>query len=357
MGATSPASPAKEKKRQKSFISLRWQLILTFTFLFTGVFSITFYWFYEFSTERAMSRLRADMEGTLKGAVKGIDVTELMELYEEGEPNAEGFSDDPRYLHQIEWFEFVHSVEPSAWLYTYLIRDTEVTEDNPVGKEMVYLVDLWSTQENTSKAAQFLQVEPCPCPQSIRIFESGTGEVDQSLYTDQFVSWLSAYAPLKDAQGEVQAILGLDLQASYVIQIQQAIRQRILVSFAFTYLFIFVLVYYLSGIFTRNLNRLKVAAEGIGEGNYDQNLEAITDTHFADEITTLADVFSLMVNKVKGREEKLQQQVAELEIEIDEKKRQKQVREITETDFFHELKAKSSKMRERKRTNRRSSEA
>lgn len=357
MATTPPLNFLKNPKNKKPFISLRWQLILTFTFLFTGIFSVTFLWFYEFSTNRAMDRLRTDMEGTLDGAVKGLDVEELMELYEEGEPNAVGFSDDPRYLNQLAWFESVNSIEPSAWLYTYLVRDTEVTADNPEGKEMVYLVDLWSTQANTSKAAKFLQVEPCPCPQSIRIFESGIGEVDQELYADQFGNWLSAYAPLKDQQGQVTAILGLDLQASYVTQIQKAIRQRILVSFSFTYLLIFILVYYLSSIFTRNLNRLKIAAEGIGEGNYDQNLGAISATHFSDEITTLVDVFSLMINKVKGREEKLQRQVTELKIEIDEKKRKKQVFEITESDFFQDLKAKSRETRERKKMKERSLDA
>ncbi|MEL6224991.1 MAG: hypothetical protein AAFR31_20345, partial [Cyanobacteria bacterium J06627_8] len=43
-------------------------------------------------TDKMLSRLRADMNSTLLGAAKGVDVEELLALYQEGEPNAEGCS-------------------------------------------------------------------------------------------------------------------------------------------------------------------------------------------------------------------------------------------------------------------------
>ena len=88
----------------------------------------------------------------------------------------------------------------------------------------------------------------------------------------------------------------------------------------------------------------------MGEGEYNQNLDELINTRFSDEISTLADVFKLMANKIKGREEKLKQQVAELKIEIDESKRKKQVAEITESDFFQDLQARAKEMRKRKRS-------
>jgi hypothetical protein len=53
-----------------------------------------------------------------------------------------------------------------------------------------------------------------------------------------------------------------------------------------------------------------------------------------------------MVGKVAQREQKLKQQVAELQIMIDESKRQEQVQEIVDTDFFRDLQAKARTMRE-----------
>jgi GAF domain-containing protein len=48
------------------------------------------------------------------------------------------------------------------------------------------------------------------------------------------------------------------------------------------------------------------------------------------------------------REQSLRQQIQQLRIEIDEVKRQKQVSEIVDTDFFQDLRAKARAMRDRK---------
>jgi hypothetical protein len=58
-------------------------------------------------------------------------------------------------------------------------------------------------------------------------------------------------------------------------------------------------------------------------------------------------VFETMMDKVRQREEKLKQQVTELKIEIDQTKRQKQVSEIVDTDFFQDLVIKARKLRNR----------
>jgi hypothetical protein len=49
------------------------------------------------------------------------------------------------------------------------------------------------------------------------------------------------------------------------------------------------------------------------------------------------------------REQSLRQEIQQLRIEIDEAKRQQQVSEIVDTDFFSELQAKAREMRRRNR--------
>ena len=68
-----------------------------------------------------------------------------------------------------------------------------------------------------------------------------------------------------------------------------------------------------------------------------------------DEISTLTQVFQFMVGKVRERERKLIERVEELKIEINQTKRQAQVSEIVDSDFFKELRIKSQKMRQRVR--------
>ncbi|MEM6449933.1 MAG: hypothetical protein AAF703_06445 [Cyanobacteria bacterium P01_D01_bin.105] len=66
-----------------------------------------------------------------------------------------------------------------------------------------------------------------------------------------------------------------------------------------------------------------------------------------DELGQLARVFSNMAKEVHVREKRLKCQVKALRIEIDEVKREKQVNEIVESDFFQDLTAKANSLRQR----------
>ena len=66
-----------------------------------------------------------------------------------------------------------------------------------------------------------------------------------------------------------------------------------------------------------------------------------------DEIAHLARVFRQMALRVWEREQRLRQEVQYLRIEIDEAKKVKQVAEITETEYFQQLRKHAAEMRER----------
>jgi methyl-accepting chemotaxis protein len=114
---------------------------------------------------------------------------------------------------------------------------------------------------------------------------------------------------------------------------------------------LFLLVFLVSRTLTRPIQGLTDAAERLGEGDYEQDLfKTGIAGRFEDEIDKLARVFGIMADKVYQREQTLRRQVEALKIEIDETKRQKQVSEIAETDFFRELQAKARKMRSRQKS-------
>lgn len=341
--------PIKTPTKQR-FLSLRWRLLAGFTLVFSAVFAGAYYWFYAFSTEKAMTRLIEDLKHTAEGTAAGLDVSELLELYEEGDRNTAGYSDDLRYQNQMDWFETVHYIEPRVYPYTFLIGEQE--DNRRVGEaavepgnlEAIYLVDsLWLF--NQDKALFFLESDQ-PSSYSLATFEEGTGQF-RDLYTDPWGSWISYYLPLENSSGDVVAVLGADIEADHVLEVQKAIRDRIWLAFGITYGTLLLLVYLLSDVLTRRLNHLTLAAGKIGEGDYDQNLTAFSESAWQDEISKLSKVFELMVSKVRKREETLKQQVAELKIEIDQVKRDKQVREIVETDFFQDLMGKARDMRGR----------
>lgn len=64
-----------------------------------------------------------------------------------------------------------------------------------------------------------------------------------------------------------------------------------------------------------------------------------------DALGQLARTFQRMAREVRAREERLKAQVRELKIEIDEARQAQSVAEITDSDYFKELRARASDLR------------
>jgi two-component system cell cycle response regulator len=69
-----------------------------------------------------------------------------------------------------------------------------------------------------------------------------------------------------------------------------------------------------------------------------------------DALGQLARVFLRMAGEVAAREAQLKQQIQVLKIEIDEVQKNRQVSEITETDYFQSLQEKARALRQRPRS-------
>lgn len=94
------------------------------------------------------------------------------------------------------------------------------------------------------------------------------------------------------------------------------------------------------------IHALTVAAQALEQD--DLNIHELAEASRAqDDIGQLVRVFLQMAEQVKNREQKLKQQVMELHIEIDQAKKARQVAEITETDYFHQLQKKAQKLKGR----------
>lgn len=90
----------------------------------------------------------------------------------------------------------------------------------------------------------------------------------------------------------------------------------------------------------------KAAQSLVEQDDFDTHqLAKVSDAN--DDIGQLVRVFLQMAQEVKAREQKLKQQVMELNVEIDEAKKARQVAEITQTDYFQELQQKAQKIKGR----------
>jgi HAMP domain-containing protein len=360
---------SESEERQSRFVSLRVKLLVGFALLFI-VFALivalglsgVFNWFRGFATDMALQRITEDLRITLEGAAKSIDADELVAWYERGKdlygddialcglPPEEGgivcdeLTQDPAYQAHLDWLDAVHQVEPRAWPYAFVKSDDP---DKPY--EVVWISDLWVRYDEESAVPFLYHYTPEEDPE---VLIQGMSEITTyGPYGDEWGQWLSAYMPVSGGEGV--AGIGIDFEATYVREVQQSVEEVVTVAFRVAIgallgliVIALVLVFIVSTSLTRPIIGLTAVAERVAEGDYDQNISALHSGRLRDEVSTLAQVFAMMVDKVRAREQRLKQQVAELRIEIDQAKREKHVSEITDTDYFRELQQKARKLRE-----------
>jgi two-component system cell cycle response regulator len=96
--------------------------------------------------------------------------------------------------------------------------------------------------------------------------------------------------------------------------------------------------------YLEQVGRVTDAAAAVEEGRFD--LDQLDEpARRSDALGQLARVFQRMAREVRAREERLQQQVTELRIEIDEARQAAKVAEVTETEYFKELRAQAADLR------------
>jgi HAMP domain-containing protein len=332
---------AQLPRRRRLAMSLSLKLLIAFSLVFSIVFAMAFAWFDRFTTQSALEQIREDMTNTLHAAIAGIDSDQFAALVNEAAVNpATGVPDqDPRYLQHQAWLETIHDIEPRANPYTYV--------KSPEGRDVLWVGDIFRIIR-PADGTQFLDSYT---PQADYILQGLSNEVsNMEIYSDDWGAWVSTYGPIKNAQGEPVGAVGIDFSADYVGQVKQDIRNNVLRAFLITYGVLLVVVFILARVLTRPIVRLTRMASCVASGWYDQDFSGLVSGagFLRDEITSLAETFIVMVDKVREREESLKQQVAELKIEIDEVKRQQQVGEIVDSDFFQDLRDKAQIIRRRR---------
>ena len=97
--------------------------------------------------------------------------------------------------------------------------------------------------------------------------------------------------------------------------------------------------------YLEQVNHVIEAAAAVEGGMFElDSLDTVAGRE--DALGQLARVFQNMARQVYAREQSLRQQVQQLRVEIDEVKKAHQVAEITETDYFRELRDRAERMRQ-----------
>jgi len=326
------------EKKKGLYLSIRLKMLILFTLLFSIVFAAAFYWFYTFSTQLALDNLYENLLAAAHTAAGGIDGDMHQDLYlnpdyDDSQEWPNGMEDE-RFWEMATWLHLIHQSNPRAFVYTYLSHEPGVVE---------FIVSMGAVMDPVAGAPFRAPYEPGP--ESVILAGLNEETLSTSVVQDDWGAWVSGFVPIYNSEDEVVAALGVDYQANDIIELQNRIKVAAIPAFIITFVVLLVSVVLISNSIAAPIRSLSNVAERIGEGQYD--LAEAGKSRTRDEVSTLTEVFNLMVDKVRVREEKLKKQVADLQIIIDRSKQKEQVEAITDTEFFQELQQKATDMRAR----------
>ncbi len=132
--------------------------------------------------------------------------------------------------------------------------------------------------------------------------------IEPDFYTDEFGSFLSAYAPIYASNGEKVGVLGVDIAANRVLEKEQRFLNRSLFIFFASLPVITLLGYLVGRQLSIPLAQMTRSAQKIAEGDLN---ERVIQPESSQEAALLANSFNRMAEKLKELVNNLEAQVAE----------------------------------------------
>lgn len=110
--------------------------------------------------------------------------------------------------------------------------------------------------------------------------------------TDEYGTFISAYAPIKNSEGKIIAITGIDIDTSMFENIRSTLVKNMIFTIALLCIVVLIIVYLYSKKLSKNVMKIQYALGRMSDGDLTQNLNIKTK----DEIEDIA----LSINKVQN---------------------------------------------------------
>jgi HAMP domain-containing protein len=339
--------PTKTPASKSAFLSIRFKVLLPLMILLTVIFIATYAGSQKFLKTIIFRFMKQETVSVRDAVLNCIDPDMLSELTRDAQADPEtDWREDDHYIEIQECMIYENINYERAAIFTYYQNDEEA---------FAFGVDGWvesgSEDEESIPFGEEITVETV----GDIVFESmsngllANGLVAESsqdeLYYDDEVeaSFFGLASPILDESGRTVGGIVVLVNASDFIENVDTLSFLLFAIFIVIYFLITAIVLMITGSATSQLRALNTTALRVAEGDYTP--VKVKSQAVNDEVTNLATVFNTMLEKVRGREETLKQRVAELEIVIDTNKRQAEVQEIVDSEFFQDLSARAAKIR------------
>ena len=331
--------------KPKANLSLRVKVLLPLLTLITIIFILSYIGIKQYITVTINNLLDEETASVVDYVSNCIDVNTLASLiasdvqYDQSLGWPDGMTDE-RYWDTQICLEDIDSFNQRAELFTYYAVDD---------KTLAYGVDQWATivPEESYPFREIVVQDVEDDYQAMLTGLTQTYHYPGLRYAEvDDVYYYATITPLKSSSGNSAGALVVYLDANWVTENLKRVSNILLSIFALIYALVALLIWAITRNATSQLTKLKSAASRVADGDYTPI--TLKPQAIDDEVSTLASLFNVMLDKVRGREEILKQKVVELEIQIDMKKRSKDVEEIVDTDFFRDLQERASTIRKRR---------
>jgi len=228
-----------------------------------------------------------------------VSITNIAALQQDGDTLLKVSSRDDEYYRLINEKNLkIRSADPNL-VYVYTMRKNE--------QGIYFIVD--ANLPGDEGIADFGQVYEEPGPTLEDNFDSISQTIiEPDFYTDEFGTFLSAYAPIYTSAGERAGVLGIDITADDVVARERQFLNTSLIIF-FTSLPIIALSgYFLGRQLTVPLTELTRTAQKIADGNLGERAVEPTSSK---EAALLATSFNTMTQKLEKLVNNLESQIAE----------------------------------------------
>lgn len=251
-------------------------VILTLAIVFSlGISDLLIY---EYSNTKQFQQLRHKLKVIAHTASLLIDGNSLKNI----PLNKDGVN-TPQYKTIADGLMKIGSADP-AIAYVYVLKKTDKKD------KLQFIIDL-QTKSGVSKKPPALPGEIYDVSSSPELVEAFISPMaDNDLVPDEWGVFLSGYSPVRDSQGNVIAILGVDIAAEDVYNLKKEIRVRVGILLALGIVIAILVGISISGSVAKPIRSLLSATRHVAKGNFDYKVKI----KGADEITELANSFNKM---------------------------------------------------------------
>jgi len=121
---------------------------------------------------------------------------------------------------------------------------------------------------------------------------NGEVVVSDKSYTDEYGTYISAFAPIKNSEGKIVAITGIDIDSSMFENIRSTLFKTMIFTIALLCILVLIIVYLYSKKLSENVMRIQYVLGKMSDGDLTENINIKTK----DEIEDIA----LSINKVQN---------------------------------------------------------